>query len=347
MNTLKFVVPILCCSIILSSCSSQKDQKTNEQQSKSRPITVKGVVVTPQPIDNIVRSSGTVLASESIDLVTEAAGRIEKISFQEGQHVTKDELLVSINNDDLKAQLKKTEAQIQLAEDQQKRQKQLFDKNLVSSEQYDISVTQINTLQADKENLLALLRRREVRAPFDGIIGLRYVSEGGYVSQTTRIASVQKINPLKVDFAIPEKYAGSVKVGDPVTFTNEEANLSFTGKVYALEPKVDASLGTMQLRALCDNKSEKIFPGTFVEIELHLDRIPDALLVPSQAVIPVLRGQTILVKRNGVAVSLLVKTGIRTAELVQITEGLNPGDTVITTGIMQLRPGQPVNVTIE
>ncbi len=341
------LVSLLTCTPALQSCGSKSSDAAVETSSKSKTITVKGVVVVPQQLDNIVRSSGTVLASESVDLVTESAGRIEKISFTEGQHVAKNDLLVKINDDDLQAQLKKVEAQITLASEQGKRQKQLLDKNLISSEQYDISLTQIHSLEADKENLNASIRKREVRAPFDGIVGLRAVSDGGYVSQTTRIASIQKINPLKVDFAIPEKYAGSVAVGDPVTFTNDEARLKFTGKVYAIEPKIDPALGSLQIRALCDNKEEKIFPGSYVEIELRLKNITDALIVPTQAVVPVLKGQTILVKRNGVVVSILVKSGIRTASSVQILNGLEPGDTVITTGIMQLRPGMPVNVIVD
>jgi membrane fusion protein (multidrug efflux system) len=240
-----------------------------------------------------------VLASESVDLVTEAAGRIEKIAFTEGTHVKKNDLLVKINDDDLRAQLKKTELQIQLASDQEKRQKQLYEINGISKEQYDIALNQVNTLKADRENLITSIRKREIRSPFDGIVGLRYISEGGYVSQTTRIASIQKINPLKVDFSIPEKYADDVRVGDIVEFSSDETHLDFTGKLYAIEPKIDPVTRTLQLRALCDNKNEKIFPGAYVQIELRLKKIPDALMVPSQAIIPVLKGQSILVKRKG------------------------------------------------
>jgi membrane fusion protein (multidrug efflux system) len=310
-------------------------------------MVVDGVIVQPQVLDNVVRSSGRVLSSESVDLVTEAAGRIEAISFKEGAYVNKNDLLVKINDDDLQPQLRKIELQIQLASEQEKRQEQLFKSNGISREQYDISLNQVNMLKADRDNLNASIRRREVRAPFDGFIGLRYVSEGGYVSQTTRIASIQKTNPVKVDFAIPEKYAGAVAVGDLVHCSNEETKLQFTGRLYAIEPKIDPSMGTLQLRAICDNKSGKIFPGSYVQIDLRLRQITDALMVPTQAIIPVLKGQTVLVRRNGVVASVPVRTGIRTAISVQIVDGLVPGDTLITTGIMQLRPGMPVKVTLK
>ncbi|HTY60605.1 MAG TPA: efflux RND transporter periplasmic adaptor subunit [Bacteroidota bacterium] len=311
------------------------------------PMSVMGVVVTPGPLENVVRSSGTVLASESVDLVAESAGRIEKIAFREGGHVRRGDLLVRINDDDLQAQLRKTSLQIQLASDQEDRQRQLFEKSAVSREQYDIALNAVNTLKADRDNLVSSIRKREIRAPFDGVAGLRYVSEGGYVTQSTRIASVQKLNPLKVDFAIPEKYAGQVAVGDQVQFSSDESKLRFTGKLYAIEPKIDPLMGTLQLRALCDNRGEKIFPGAFVRIDLRLRTIQDALVVPTQAIIPVFKGQTVLLRRGGLVVSVPVKTGIRTATGVQITEGVSPGDTVITTGILQLRPGMPVQVTVQ
>ncbi len=306
-----------------------------------------GVVVRPQRLDNIVRSSGTVLASESVDLVAEASGRVENISFVEGNHVRKGDLLAKINDDDLQAQLRKTELQIQLASEQEKRHKQLYDKGLISNEQYDISLNQLNTLKADRDNLVASIRKREIRAPFDGIVGLRYVSQGGYVTQTTHIAAIQKINPVKVDFAIPEKYAGKVAVGDPVELSNSETQLKSTGTLYAIEPRIDPTMGTLQLRALCDNKSEKLFPGAYVQIELKLKKIQNALMVPTQAVIPVLKGQTVLIRKNGVVVSIPVTIGIRTTTDVQIVSGLSDGDTVITTGVMQLRPGMPIDVEIK
>jgi membrane fusion protein (multidrug efflux system) len=348
---MKFTPPSALCilfitSLLISSCGSKTQDAAPRSSAQSSSLTVNGVVIQPQVLDNVVRSSGTVLASESVDLVAEAAGRIESISFKEGARVQKNALLVKINDDDLQAQLKKTELQIQLASEQEKRQKQLFDINGISKEQYDISANLVNTLKADRENIVASIRKREIRAPFEGRIGLRYVSEGSYVSSTTRIASIQKISSLKVDFSIPEKYSDDVAVGDLVEFSNDESKLKFTGKIYAIEPKIEATTRTVQLRALCDNKNEKIFPGAYVQIELRLQKIPDALMVPSQAIIPVLKGQTVLVKRKGFVVSLPVQSGIRTASFVQILSGLSAGDTVLTTGLMQARPGMPVTVVV-
>jgi membrane fusion protein, multidrug efflux system len=334
-------------SLAFASCGSRTNDPQPKGPAAAEPMSVSGVVVRPAPLENVVRSSGTVMASESVDLVAESAGRVEKIAFHEGGHVRKNQLLLKINDDDLQAQLRKTTLQIQLASDQEERQKQLFEKSAVSREQYDIALNLVNTLKADRDNLVAQIRKREVRAPFDGVAGLRYVSEGGYVTQSTRIASLQKVNPLKVDFAIPEKYAGQVSVGDLVEFSSDETKLRFTGKLYAIEPKIDPSMGTLQLRAMCSNSAGKVFPGAFVHIDLRLRRIEDAMMVPTQAIIPVFKGQTVLLRRNGVVVTVPVRTGIRNATSVQITDGISAGDTVITTGILQLRPGVPVQVTVQ
>ncbi|HEX9006503.1 MAG TPA: efflux RND transporter periplasmic adaptor subunit [Bacteroidota bacterium] len=337
----------LVCSLLLSSCGARNGDPPPRSASRAGTIAVSGVVLRPQPLDNVVRSSGTVLASESVDLVAEAAGRIDRIFFAEGRHVRKDELLVKINDDDLQAQLRKTELQIQLASDQAGRQDHLYQINGISKEQRDVAFNQVNTLKADRDNLVAAIRKRELRAPFDGVIGLRAVSEGGYVSQTTRIASIQKINPVKVDFSIPGKYAGQVAVGDPVQFSDDEAQIQGTGALYAIEPKIDPATGALQLRAVCENKNGHLFPGAFVQVTLRLRQTPDALVVPTQAVIPVLKGQTVLVRKNGLVVSVPVKTGTRTPTGVQILEGLAPGDTVLTSGLMQARSGMPVNVAVE
>jgi membrane fusion protein, multidrug efflux system len=340
----------LCFALLFSSCASKNNdpapRPTGERRSGG--MSVSGVIVSSQPLDNVVNSSGTVLASESVDLAPEASGTVQAILFKEGAHVRKNDLLVKLKDEDLQAQLKKMELQIQLASELADRQKLLLEKNNTSKEQFDIAVNSLATLKADHENLIAAIQKREIRAPFDGVIGLRYVSEGSYVTPpTTRIASIQKINPLKVDFAIPEKYAGKVRVGDPVKFRSDETNLEFGGKVYAIEPEIEPTTRTVQLRAMCENKGEAIFPGGYVHVELRLKQVGGALMVPTQAIVPVLKGQTVLVRKNGLVASVNVKTGIRTPSVIQITDGLSAGDTVITTGILQLRPGMPVNVIIK
>lgn len=348
MHRVFVTVLVLSVQFLFTSCGSKAESPALRGGGGRNPgMTVSGVIVTLQPLDNVVNSSGTVLASESVDLAAEASGTVKSILFREGQHVSKNDLLVKINDEDLQAQLRKTQLQMQLAADQAERQKRLYETGNTAKEQYDIAVSTHASLKADIDNLVASIRKREIRAPFDGVVGLRYVSEGSYVAPNTRIASIQKINPLKVDFAVPEKYAGKVHVGDSVRFTSEESSLQFKGRVYAIEPQIEPSTRTVQIRALCDNKAEAIFPGGYVNVELRLRQTGGALMVPTQAIIPVLKGQTVFVRKNGVVAVVPVKTGLRTPSAIQITEGLAAGDTVLTTGILQVRPGMPVNVQVK
>ncbi len=329
------------------SCKSRDTEEHPRSRQRSSTMSVSGVIVKPRPLTNHVLSSGTALAMESVDLVPEASGRVDKIMFKERGRVTRDQLLVKINDDDLQAQLAKTELQIKLAADQERRQRQLLESNNTSKEQYDIALNQLATLRADKDNLLAAIRKREIRAPFDGRIGLRYISEGSYVTPSSRIATVQKTDQVKIDFAVPERYASLVHVGDIVQVSSGETGKQFSGRLYAIEPRIETQTRTLQLRALCRNESGAILPGAYVQISLQLKQSDNALIVPSQAVIPILKGQTVLVRRNGIVVSVPVRTGVRTASEVQVTDGLSVGDTVITTGILQLRPGMPVDVTLD
>lgn len=334
--------------LFLFSCGSKKeeDKKATGQQQQG-PIPVSAIIIAPGKLSNSIRSSGTVIAFESVDLAAETSGRIEKIYFNEGTHVNKGELLVKINDDDLQAELKKGESQVQLLSQQEQRQKELLNIQASSQQDYDNMVNQLNAAKADKEAILAAIRKTEIKSPFNGVIGLRYVSEGSYVNSQTRIASVQNINTLKVDFSIPEKYADQVKMNDPVHLSNDETNQEYNGKVFAIEPRIDAGTRTMQVRALIENKSEKIFPGSFANIDLQLKEIPDAILVPTQAITPVLKGQSVFIIKNGKAKSTMVKTGIRQPDKVQVTGGLQGGDTLIVTGVQQLRNDSPVRAIVK
>lgn len=335
--------------LIVSGCKHGKseNQKNAAPAGAKAPLAVSGFVLQGERLDNTVRATGTAMAYDEVELRAEASGRITKIYFTEGAHVSKGALLIKINDDDFQAQLKKNELQITLTEQQLRRQEQLLKIDATSHEAYDIAENALNTLKAEREMIQSGIDKTEIKAPFSGIIGLKYVSEGSYVSPASRIASVQNITPLKIDFSVPEKYADRISKGDTVYFSNDETAQSFKGNVYAIEPKIDLSTRTLQVRALCENKSEKIFPGSFLKISLQLKETKDALLVPTQALIPVLKGQIVYICKNGIAQSVPVKTGIRTDTKIQITDGLAAGDTVITSGIMSLKPNTPVAVTVK
>jgi membrane fusion protein (multidrug efflux system) len=310
-------------------------------------LSVDAVVVKPRTVANKVYTTGTLIANEEVDLRSEITGKVSKIFFQEGARVMRNELLLKINDDELQAQKKRTESQLRLAELREQRQRELLAQKAASQEEYDIALNELNTLKAQLEVLKAQLDRTEIRAPFSGKVGLRYVSEGSYVSPATRITTLQSSTPIKLDFSIPEKYASQVRVGDKVFFRVQSSPNVFEASVYAVEPRIDLNTRTLQLRAIYPNKQGELIAGAFADVELILQEIKDALLIPSEALVPDLKGQKVFTIRDGKVAEQPVEIGIRTEKEVQIARGLNAGDTVLTTGILQVRGGMTVSVSIQ
>lgn len=308
-------------------------------------LPVSAVIVRTSVINQEIFATGSVLANEDVDLHPEVSGKLMKILFKEGSKVTKGDLLIKINDADLQAQLHKNELDKKLADDKISRNQKLLEMKGISQEEYDALQNAAGSLNADRDVLLAQIAKTEIRAPFNGMIGLKTVSEGSYVSPSTRIASLQQIDPVKVDFSIPEKYASLVKKGDEVVFTVGTSSKEFKGNIYALEPKVDDVTRTVQIRALCPNANSEVLPGAFARITLHLSRENSALMIPTESIVPVLKGKQVYAYRNGKAEAVMVEAGVRNDSTIQITKGLNENDTIITTGVISLRPGAVVKLT--
>jgi len=323
--------------------SSGKD--SNNQSDVSKKLSVKAHVIKAERLSNNVIISGTILANEEVELKNEVPGKITNILFKEGSNVKKGDLLVKINDAELRAQLDRAKYNLKLLEDREYRQRVLLEREAISQEDYDVSLNELNVVKADIDLVKAQIDKTEIKAPFDGVIGLKNVSEGSFVNTTTVIATLQNINPLKIDFSIPEKYSGMVKVGDPVKFKIVGTDKVYTGKVYAIEPKIDPLTRTLKMRALYSNPARNILPGSFADVELVLNEIDDALMVPTHSIVPELKGQKVFLFKNGNAVPRNVEIGIRTDTTVQVTKGLSENDTLITSGILQIRPGMPVVIS--
>jgi membrane fusion protein (multidrug efflux system) len=277
---------------------------------------------------------------EEVEMSFETSGKIVGINFTEGTRVKKGDLLAKINDKPLQAQLEKLVAQKKLVQEKEFRQRSLLDKDAISQESYDQIVTELQTIQADINLVKARISETELRAPFDGIIGLRYLSEGSYATPSTKIARLVKISPIKIEFSIPEKYADEVNIGFIVSFNVNDKNYQAT--VYAVDPKIDLETKTIFIRAIYPNKNEELKPGTFTSVTLLLSQINNAIAIPSEALVPEMEGEMVYVYRKGKAMSVKVGTGLRTESLIQIVDGLKFGDTLITTGILQLRHNMPV-----
>jgi membrane fusion protein, multidrug efflux system len=310
-----------------------------------RSLNVDALVMKPQRLVELINSSGTLLPDEQVDLSFETSGKIVNINFEEGRFVKKGDLLAKINDQHLQAQLLKLQAQKKLSEEREFRQRSLLSRDAISQESYDQAVTELQTLDADIMLVQARIAETELRAPFDGIIGLRNLSEGSFANPSSSIARLVKVNPLKIEFSVPERYSGGIKPGFPIRFMLDGNPDTLRASVYAVDPKVDIRTRNITVRALFPNTTQVIKPGRFVAITLELSETNDALAIPSEALIPEMEGDKVFVYRSGKANSVSVSTGMRTADKIQITHGLNPGDTVLTTGVMQLREG--MNVVID
>lgn len=314
--------------------------------SSSGALPVEVVEIKPQRLENNLSVTGNIIPNESVDLRSEISGLVTKITFKEGEFVKKGTPLVYLNDDELTAQKDRLNYTKKLYEGQENRQKQLLEREAISQEEYDIVLNQYNTNLADLNLIEAMLRQTVIRAPFDGVIGLRQISEGSVISPSDVIVTVVNIDPIKIDFSIPERYANIVQQGSRITFTNAAVEGESVGEVYAIAPNIDAATRTLQLRAISPNKDRKFLPGMFVGIKVNLEVNEDALMVPAQSLIPDLDGYKVFVANaENVIEEVKVSIGIRTATDVQIVDGLKVGDRVLTTGIIQAKPGMVVNIT--
>lgn len=327
---------------LLKNTSDEKVSAAPGKAVKSQ--TVNAIIISPKPIRDVIISNGSIMGSEEVDLKPEISGKITNIYFQEGARVKKGALLVKINDSEFKAQLLKSQLRKKLAEDKEYRLRQLLQKEGASREQYDIAQNELNTSIADIEYYQALIDKTEIRAPFDGIAGLRFASEGSYITPEKTIATIQAVNPIKIDFSIPQKYYGIVKVGSTALFKIPQTDRAYTARIYAIEPKIDPETRTIHIRGLCSNESGTLMPGAYIRVELILQEIADAMSIPTEALMPDIQGEKVFLYKSGIAVEKLVQTGIRSEKDIQIIEGLSRGDTVITSGIIQLKNKMPVKL---
>lgn len=299
-------------------------------------------VLAPTALDNAIVTTGTLLPNEEVDLVSEVAGRVTAIGFKEGGDVSTGQVLLRINDDELQAQLRKAEADLRLAQDDEARKKQLLAVNGISQEQYDAAQAQLAGIQAAADELRARIAKCTIRAPFSGKVGLRSVSEGGFLASNSMIAELQQVDPIKVEFAVPERYGRLMQPGTAINYALEGDTATYHGEVYAVDPSVDATTRTVKVRARSENRDGHLLPGAFAKVNVKLDRMNDALVVPAEALVPDIQGQKVMVIRNGKATSQRVQTGIRSANNVQLTSGVQAGDSVLVTGLLAVREGMPV-----
>ena len=320
------------------------DQKSKGGPGKMPALPVTAYVCKAETLSQTIESSGSLLAFQEVDIVSEVSGKVVRIPFGEGSFVAKNDLLVKIYDTDLQIQLQKLKIQKELIEKNEIRQKQLLLINAISQQEYDDIKNQLNTIDTDIEALKNKIEKTEIRAPFSGVMGLKDINEGSYVIPSMSISRLQAIDQLKIDFSIPEKYKSQISNGMQVDFFQEGVKDTRSGVVYAIDPMIDATTRTIHLRAKFTNTQTRFFPGSFVKIRLKLQEIPDAIMIPTEAVVPQLKGQKVFLIKQGKAVPQNVELGIRSDARVQISKGLQASDTIITLGVMQVKPKASVKI---
>jgi membrane fusion protein (multidrug efflux system) len=302
------------------------------------------MVAKAQAVSNVIEANGTIIANESVDLRPEVNGRLTYLNIPEGKQVAQGTVLARVNSADLQAQLDRSRVQLQLAETTVKRLRTLLDVGGVNQSDYDLAVNQANTLRADMEYTRTLIDKTVIRAPFSGVIGLRQVSPGAYVSPATIIASMRQLTRAKVDFTLPEQYSNMIRIGGVVEVEVDVANTQRErAQIVAMEPEANRQTRNVIVRAVLERDIPN--PGAFVKVYVgSLGNDKRAIMVPTNSIIQDDKNNQVIVVKGAKANYVTVTTGARTESNVEITQGLNEGDTVVVTGVLFTRPNSAVKI---
>lgn len=329
--------------LLLFACRNSDDKTgANAPRASYNVVSVEGFIVKPATLTASVTAAGTLLPMEETELHPDAAGRVVSINLPEGKLVRKGDLLLKVFDQDLQTQLRKLETQLKQAEITEQRLGELLKVKGVSQQEYDLAALQVQTLKSEMDLVRINIGKTELRAPYDGVIGLRKISPGAYVTPSNSVATIRSAGALKLDFAIPEKYSARIRPGQNFSFTVEGNATTYNATVSATEQSIAADTRNLQVRGIVRGNTAGLLPGAFADVQLALDNNSKALMIPSQAIVPQARDKKVFLSHNGKVQSVAVKTGVRQSGMVEITAGLSAGDTIATTGILFLRPDSPI-----
>jgi len=332
--------PVLLC-IFISSCGEKKDN-FKQDKSKSGPTTVDVIIASRESISDKVEVNGTVVANEFAELRPEVSGLLTFLDVPEGKTIQKGTVIARINNADLLAQLNKSKVLLELAVTNEQRLAKLLAVNGVNQADYDLAFNNSNSLKADMVYTQALIDKTIIRAPFTGVVGLRKVSAGAYVSPTTVISTMQQLNNLRIDFTVPEVYQSFVARGGTVDVVIDQKGTIQKATVIATEPQIDQNTRNITVRATLSGAQSS--PGSFAKVYLNAGAQKSSILIPTNCIIPESRNKKVVTVKGGKAVFVTIETGVRKADFVEVTKGINVGDSVVVSGVLFARPDAPVKV---
>jgi len=332
---------LLAIIVSISACKSKK--QAPDRPPATPPPQVDVIIAAGENITNAIEVNGSVVANEAAELHPEISGRITYLNVPEGKMVQQGTVLARINSADLQAQIGKSKVQLELAKQTEARLRQLLDIGGVNQADYDAAVNNMHNIEADITYNEALLDKTIVRAPFTGVIGLRLVSPGAFVTPTDIIASIQQVSKLKIDFTLPESYADYVKRGAYVDVLLDEAS----GKkekalIIATEPDVDINTRNIKARAILESTTAT--PGAFVKVYVTTGKDRNSVMIPTNAIIPDAMNKKAVTVKNNKAVFVNIETGVRREGIIEVTKGLQPGDSVVVSGVLFARPNGDVKV---
>jgi membrane fusion protein (multidrug efflux system) len=341
MMTINRILALGCGLALLAACSEEPASIGNGVSSDSV-MQVDYVVVQPRPVANQISITGTLMPAESALLSAQSSGLIEEIYFREGEWVKKGQALLKLDDRQWVVQKEKLAAQLETAKKDAARKRELLAIKGISQAEVDDAELLIESIIADQKELDVRIDYAVVRAPFSGMIGLRNVSPGSYLGAGDPVARLVQVDPLKLEFNVPERYADQVREGQTVRFSLSSDERVYEARVYATEPVINESTRSLRIRARVPNRDRELIAGAFTQVNLTLDSIPDALLIPTETVVPVLNDQVVYRVKNGMVEEVIVKPGIRLPRLIQIESGLSVGDTIMVSGLLQAKNGLPV-----
>lgn len=344
---MRYTTILITLIIIFTACSSKKEPAKNDPAAARRKMTVsvEGYIIKTSTLNNNMEVPGNLMPFESTELHPEVSGRVVGLNVKEGSSVKKGTLLVKLFDGDLQARLKKLQVQLSISEKTVQRQGELIKISGISQQEYDLSGLDVNNIKADIDVIRTDIRKTEIRAPFNGKLGLRTISLGAYVTPQTIVTTIQQVTQLKLEFTVPEKYTSEISVGQSVSFTTEGNNKRYSAKIIATEASVTENNRSLRIRAAVTGTDRTLIPGAFAKILLDFGKDNDALLIPSQAIIPGARNKQVIVYNGGKARFAVVDTGIRDSSRVQIISGLEAGDTIVITGILAVKPESQINLS--
>ena len=338
------VLLFFCLTVFIQSCKSsdKEEKKTGEGKANKPPAKVDVFIVTPKILSQDIEMPGSLIAAEETELHPEVSGRVTGIYFNEGSNVSQGSLLVKLYDGDLQAQLSKLRIQLKVAKETLLRYEALLKIGGVSQQEYELYKLSVNNIQADMNIVQTGIGRTMLRAPFSGRLGLRNISIGAYITPATTISTLRKINRLKLEFTVPEKYGSGMNPGGKVQFSMDNNEKMYAARIIATENNIAEETRSLRVRAMVDMPDAQLIAGAFVKVKIELGQNDAALMIPSQAVIPKARNKEVIVYRNGIANIETVTTGIRDSSMVEITSGLKAGDTVLITGLLSTKPGSKI-----